>query len=168
MSDPGSSATGSGSSRAGWARLAIVVVVAVAGFAGALLLLGGDGDDATPAADSHPAGHDTPAAPAAEAEAPDYDVTVEMTPDPPHAEGTVFTVLVSHAGEPVSDAAVQVEIDMVGHAHEGIRAAATEVEPGRYETEEQRFPMRGQWSGRVQVGEGDGPRMSTPVDFTVQ
>lgn len=174
MSDTGSSATSSGISRSGIVRLAVVVAVAVVGFTGALLLLGGDGDDPAPVADTHSdaehAADSEDAEDAAEASAPslDYDVTVEMAPDPPHAEGTAFTVLVSDDGEPVSGAAVLVEADMVGHAHEGISAEATEVEPGRYQTDEQRFPMRGEWAGEVRVSEDGGSRVSTPVDFTVQ
>lgn len=168
MSDTGPPTTDSRPSRTGVVRLAIVAAVAVVGFAGALLLLGGDDDAPAPVADTHPPGDDVPDATEESAPELDYDVTVEMAPDPPHAEGTAFTVLVTDDGQPVSGAAVQVVVDMVGHAHEGIDTAATEVEPGRYQTEEQRFPMRGQWSGRVLVSEDGGSRVSTPVDFTVQ
>lgn len=168
MSDTGPSTTDSRPSRTWVVRVAIVAAVAVVGFAGALLLLGGDDDASAPVADTQPAGDDAPDAAEAPAPSLDYDVTVEMAPDPPHAEGTAFTVLVTDDGQPVSGAAVQVEVDMVGHAHEGIDTEATEVEPGRYQTEEQRFPMRGQWSGRVLVSEDGGSRVSAPVDFTVQ
>lgn len=169
MSDTGTSATDAASSRTRNTRLAVLVAVVVVGFGAGLLLLGGDGDDPAPVSDTHSDGdHAADAEDEAAAPSLDYDVTVEMAPDPPHAEGTAFTVLVSDDGDPVSGAAVQVEIDMVGHAHEGINAEATEVEPGRYQTDEQRFPMRGEWAGHVRVSEDGGLHVSTPVDFTVQ
>lgn len=153
-----------GSPRTG-VRLAVVAVVAAAGFGGALLVAGGGDDDG--AADEQPQPVDEhvrePAEAATEA---DYEVAVDMDPDPPRLEGTAFAVRVTHDGEPVTGADVVVRADMDGHAHEGMSATASEVDPGLYQTDEQPFPMRGDWIGQVSVS-GDDGSTSAPIRFTV-
>ncbi|MEX0658562.1 MAG: FixH family protein [Egibacteraceae bacterium] len=145
-------------------RLAVVAVVAAAGFGGALLVMGG-GDEG--ASDEQPQPVDEQVRePAADPAGADYEVTVDLDPDPPRLEGTAFAVRVTHEGEPVTGADVQVRADMDGHAHEGITATATEVDPGHYETGEQRFPMRGGWIGQVSVSGAEGSA-SAPLRFTV-
>lgn len=145
-------------------RLAVVAVVAAAGFGGALLVLGG-GDEG--ASDEQPQPVDERVRePAEDGAGADYDVAVDMNPDPPRLEGTAFAVRVTHDGEPVTGADVEIRADMDGHAHEGITTTAAEVDPGHYETDEQRFPMRGDWIGQVSVS-GDDGSASAPIRFTV-
>lgn len=152
-------------------RVAVVAAVAAVGFGGAVLAFGGD-DDAPPSGEEHAADPhaaephaEEPAAPSPD-EVP-FEVAVDMDPDPPQVEGTAFGFEVTLDGEAVTGADVEFWADMDGHAHDGISATATEVDPGRYEIDEQRFAMRGDWSGQVRVSTDEGSA-STPVRFTVE
>lgn len=145
-------------------RLAIIVAVAVVGFAAAWFLAGREAPPPEPAVATPPAA--SPSATETEAPPP-YDVTVTSEPDPPAPAGTTFVITVMLDGQPVTGAEVTMQADMSDMAHEGVQNAAEELGEGRYQLSLS-FPMRGGWSGRVAVAEPGKPRFTMPVSFVVE
>ncbi len=122
-------------------QIAVVVAVALVGFAGAFVALGGGSD--TPPAGPTPtatAPGETDAATDADLAAqlgcraptrrdPSYEARLETQPDPPAAEGTTFQVLVSRDGQPVAGARVCLGAAMTDMAHGGASEEAREAAP---------------------------------------
>ncbi|HVL99766.1 MAG TPA: FixH family protein [Egibacteraceae bacterium] len=114
-------------------RLAVVVVVAVAGFAAAFSAFG----------DAARRGCVTDAPPD-----PTYEVAFA---GPVHVGEDTHVLGVTRAGDPVTGAWVCVTIEMAGMSAMGASAEAREVGGGHYEVSLP-FAMEGTWQGTVLVG----------------
>lgn len=142
-------------------QVAVLAVAVGAAFVTAFLLTRDRAEE--PAATEEPA----PAAGAALDPAPPYDVVVSTEPDPPVIEGTTVAVLVTLDGEPVSVDGVRLGVEMTEHAHDGLRLALAEVEPGRYETDTT-FMMRGLWEGGLTISTEGAEDVTVPVSWMVE
>ncbi len=97
---------------------------------------------------------------------PSYRVNIEPDPDPPKAEGTIFNLIVSQNGEPVTGAQVCLRADMPDMQHRGVFTVAKDASAGRYEATLE-FSMTGSWTGSVTIAQPGKPAVSVPVGFEV-
>ena len=97
---------------------------------------------------------------------PSYEVQIEEAPE---VNLTVYHLLVTRDGEPVTDAQVCMRVDMGGRGNMsgmGASNVAREVSPGRYEISI-RLVMAGYWRGAVIVDEGEGKPVGIPLELDV-
>lgn len=130
-------------------RLFVVVVIAVAGFAAALVAFG----DAA----RRGCATDAPRDPA-------YEAALE---EPVHVGEPTHILTLTHHGEPVTGAWVCVTVEMAGMTAMAASAEAREVSGGRYEVDLP-FAMAGEWQATVLVGEEEAiPHVAVPLSFDV-
>lgn len=163
------------------AKLAVLVIVAVIAFGGALLVFrgGGSSDNGTVAAGSQsgstaPRGittgvtsgaATTGSCPANGASDPAYEVTVEGATK---VESKALVIAVTRDGKPVTGATVCIEAAMSGMSHEGVSTKAVDLSGGRYELDGMSFGMQGAWAGTVTIAESGRQAASVPLTFDVQ
>ena len=97
---------------------------------------------------------------------PAYQVQFEESPE---VNLTVYHLLVTKGGSPVTDAQVCMRLDMGGRGNMsgmGASNVAREVSPGRYEIPI-RLVMAGYWRGMVIVSEPDRKPVGIPLEIDV-
>lgn len=155
-------------------RVAILFVVAVAVFGGALLASrggGGSGSDqvvsggqssGTAPKTTAPPGVSADGCPTNAAADPAYKIAV----GPVRPDSKEVTLDVTRDGAPVTRATVCIEAAMSGMAHGGLREKAKELPGGGYQ-----FGlaggMQGNWSGTASIAEPGRPAAAVPLAFDV-
>lgn len=131
-------------------RLAVVVIVSLAGFAAAFMAFG----DAA-------RGGCVVQAPEDDAYAAEFEEAVRA------GEGT-HVLRVTRHGEPVTGARVCVNVEMAGMSGMSASAEGREVASGRYEMP-LRLPMAGEWTGTALIADetGDADVAAVPLAFDV-
>ncbi len=131
-------------------RLAVVVLIALVGFAGAFVVFRGEAEQGC-----------LSEAPRDASYAVEFEEAVRM-------DEKTHVLLVSRDGNPVTGARVCLNLDMsgMGMSGMGLRDEAEEVSAGRYEVLVN-FAMGGPWSGTVLIEEQDGRQVTVPIAFDV-
>ncbi|MDQ6617705.1 MAG: FixH family protein [Actinomycetota bacterium] len=166
-----SAATENGRDHGGAQPILIVAGVAVAAFVVAFLVFRGGSKSSTVTAGNPTttaSGGTTAQGSGCATGTPDssYTVSMDSSPNPPKAEGTVFHLTVRHNGTAVSGAQICMTADMTEMHHGGITNVAKESSGGKYDAE-LKFGMRGPYAGSVIIAEPGKPPVSVPVTFQV-